>query len=232
MKLCMNGDDLGYTMANTLGIFQAYRDGILRSTTALTNSAYSENAAELSRQYPGLGIGVHLTLTLDKPLTENKTLHDENGMFWTGRTTIWTKDPDYNEIYQEWKAQIERFISIFGRKPTHLDSHHSVHDATEQALKVATDLAKEYGLCLRRYNDRFEFCGKLYGPTFTKENLIAVLEENKGKDLEIMCHPGWCDLELYRKSSYAAGRVQELDVLCSEQVKQYVAENGIELCHY
>jgi predicted glycoside hydrolase/deacetylase ChbG (UPF0249 family) len=64
------------------------------------------------------------------------------------------------------------------------------------------------------------------------DNLIAALEEHKDQDLEIMCHPGWCDLELYRKSSYAAGRVQELDVLCSEEVKNYVAENGIELCHY
>ncbi len=232
MKLCVNGDDLGFTMANTLGIFQAYRDGILRSTTALTNSVYIERAAELSRQYPGLGIGVHMTLTLDRPLTENKTLHDENGNFWPGSKTIWTKDPDYNEIYHEWKAQIERYIELFGRKPTHLDSHHGVHDATEQALKVATDLAEEYGLCLRRNNDRFTFSGRLYGPNFTKENLIAILEENKDKDLELMSHPGWCDLELYRRSSYSTGRVQELDVLCSEQIKQYVIENGIELCHY
>ena len=233
MKLIMNGDDLGYTMANTNGIFQACTDGILRSTTALTNSKYFEKAAEMSKAYPQLGIGVHLTLTLGAPLTENKTLHNENGEFYPGRKTIWTKDPDYNEIYQEWKAQIERYISVFGHKPTHLDSHHGVHDATPEALQIAFDLGKEYGLQLRRHST-YAYCGKLYGPNFTVENLIEAIEEfrKEDRDVEFMCHPGWCDLELYRMSSYAAGRLQELDVLCDPRVLAYVKDYQIELGHY
>lgn len=71
-----------------------------------------------------------------------------------------------------------------------------------------------------------------YGPVATAETLIRLLEENKDSDIEIMCHPGWCDLELYRMSSYAADRVKELDVLCSPEVLRYVRENQIELCHY
>lgn len=231
MRLVINGDDLGYTMGNTNGIFQAYRDGILRSTTALTNSKYIVEAAKMCEDYPGLGVGVHMTLTLGRPLTENKTLHDENGEFYPGRKMIWTKNPDYNEIYQEWKAQIDRYIEVFGKKPTHLDSHHSVHDATPETLKIAKDLAQEYGLQLRRYSE-FTFVGSLYGPNFTRENLIQTLEDHKDEDIEIMCHPGWCDLELYRMSSYGAGRVQELDVLCSKEVLDYVKEHQIELCHY
>ena len=92
-------------------------------------------------------------------------------------------------------------------------------------------LAKEYGLQLRRYSE-FRFVGTLYGPNFTRENLIQTLEDHRDEDIEIMCHPGWCDLELYRMSSYGAGRVQELDVLCSKEVSDYVKEHGIELCHY
>lgn len=233
MRLCINGDDLGYTMANTNGIFQAYTDGILRSTTALTNSRYFEKAAEMSRAYPGLGIGVHMTLTLGTPLTDNKTLHNENGEFYPGRKTIWAKDPDYNEVYQEWKAQIDRYIKVFGHLPTHLDSHHSVHDATPEAKKIAFDLAEEYGLQLRRYSS-FTFFGGLYGDNFTVENLIETIEKYRleNEDLEIMCHPGWCDLELYRMSSYAAGRLQELDVLCDPRVMAYVQDHQIELVHY
>ncbi len=233
MKLVINGDDLGYTRANSEGIFQAYEEGILRSTTALTNSKYFEEYIEKAeKEHPGLGVGVHMTLTLGAPLTQNKTLTDpETGEFWPGRKKIWEMNPDYDEIYAEWKAQIERFISVTGHKPTHLDSHHSVHDATPEAKAVSLRLAEEYGLQLRRYGS-YKFVAGFYGPVATAETLIRLLEENKDSDIEIMCHPGWCDLELYRMSSYAADRVKELDVLCSPEVLRYVRENQIELCHY
>jgi hypothetical protein len=231
MKLVINGDDLGYTIGNTQGIIEAYKNGILRSTTALTNSDYLLVAKKLTDDLPGLGIGVHLTLTLGRPLTENKTLHDENGMFYQGRKTIWSKDPDYDEIYDEWKAQIERYIEVFGHMPTHLDSHHSVHDATPEALAVSKRLADEYQLELRRYS-RFKFVMGFFGPTATKETMIDILTQNLDSDIEIMCHPGFCDLELYRNSSYSLDRVKELDVLCDDEVKQFVADHNIELVHY
>lgn len=231
MKLVINGDDLGYTMGNTLGIIEAYKNGILRSTTALTNSDYILDAKKLTDDLPDLGIGVHLTLTLGRPLTTNKTLHDDNGLFYSGRKTIWSKNPDYDEIYNEWKAQIERYINVFGHKPTHLDSHHSVHDATPEALQVSKRLAEEYGLELRRYS-RFKFVTGFYGPSATKETMINLLKENLDNDIEIMVHPGYCDLELYRSSSYSLDRVKELDVLCNEEVKQFITDNNIELVHY
>ncbi len=231
MKLIINGDDLGYTMGNTEGIIEAYQKGILRSTTALCNSPYLNEASEFSKRNPGLGVGVHLTLTLGKPLTENRTLHDESGNFYQGRKTIWTNNPDYEEIYLEWKAQIEQYIKVFGHMPTHLDSHHSVHDATPEALKVSQRLAEEYHLPMRRYSN-YKYVSGFYGEAATRETMISILLENKDQDIEIMCHPGFCDLELYRSSSYSLGRVVELDVLCSDEVKTYIKEENIELVHY
>ncbi len=231
MKLIINGDDLGYTMANTLGILEAYDHGILRSTTALTNAKYIEKAAELANQREGLGVGVHLTLTLGKPLTQNQTLHDTDGNFYKGRTTIFQNNPDYDEIYLEWKAQIERFIEIFGKMPTHLDSHHSVHDATPQALQVAQRLAKEYNLPLRGYNP-YRFVTGFYGPVATIDTMKQLLLEHREEDIEIMCHPGYCDLELYRMSSYALDRLKELDVLCNPDLMKWIDEQQIELAHY
>ena len=231
MKLVVNGDDLGYTMANTLGIFQACRDGILRSTTVLTNSKYFEKAAALSKEYPELGVGVHMTLTIGRPLTENSTLHAPDGNFWRGSKTIFEKNPDYDEVYREWKAQIERYIEVYGHMPTHLDSHHHVHLATEQATRVAKQLAEEYGLELRGFS-RYKFVDGFYRETATKEVLLRLLEENRDSDIELMCHPGWCDLELYRLSSVSFDRVKELDVLCDPEVIAYIKEHQIELGHY
>lgn len=231
MKLVVNGDDLGYTMGISYGIVEGYKKGILRSTTALCNSDYLIESKKLCDDYPGLGIGVHLTCTLGRSLTKNKTLTDENGNFFPGRKTIWTKEVDYDELYNEWKAQIEKYIEVFGHKPTHLDSHHSVHDATPEAFQVAQKLANEYNLQMRRYGP-YKFVSKFYGPGMTSDILISILEENKDTDIEIMAHPAFVDLDLYRMSSYSLGRVIELSVLCDDKVKQYIEDNHIELVHY
>ena len=230
MKLIINADDFGYTRGNTEGILEAYRKGIVRSTTALCNMPWLEYGRDLAKDCPGLGIGVHLTLTLGKSLTGVKTFTDHQGNFLS-KKDIGSAVLDMEEIYDEWKAQIERYIQVFGRKPTHLDSHHSVHDLNPKHREVAMRLGEEYGLYVRRYGP-YEFVPQFYGPSATEEHLIEVLEEYKGKDIEIMTHPGFCDLELYRASSYNTQRVQELSVLCSQKVLEYVEKNHIELTHY
>ena len=232
MKLIVNGDDLGYTRGNTYGIFQAYQEGILRSTTALANSPYFEDAIRTAHEeYPGLGIGVHLTLTLGRPLKESRTLQDpETGNFFKLKK-FFEQEIDYDEVYAEWKAQIERFIEVSGHKPTHMDSHHHVYEKTPQALKAAMRLAEEYGLPMRSHGD-FAFVSSFSGPSATKEYLLQILADNSNRDIELMCHPGWCDLELYRQSSYALERVKELAVLCDPEVRKYIEEHHIELCHY
>ncbi|MBR3311736.1 MAG: carbohydrate deacetylase [Solobacterium sp.] len=233
MKLVVNGDDLGYTRGNTYGIFQAYAEGILRSATALTNSPYFEWAVKTAEeQYPGLGVGCHMTLTLGRPLTENKTLTDpETGEFYKGSGTVFTKNPDYDEVYAEWKAQIEHFVRVAGHLPTHLDSHHHAHEATPEALQTALRLAEEYGLELRGHGS-YKFVQGFYRDTIKKDYLIHLLEEHAGEDIELMCHPGWIDMELYRRSSYAFERVKELDILCDPEVIRYIEEHNITLCHY
>lgn len=230
MRLVVNGDDLGYTKANTLGIVEACRRGILRSTTALGNSDYLAFAREAADTCPELGVGVHLTLTLGRSLTGGRTFTRPDGTFMS-RKEVYAAELDPDEVYAEWKAQVERFIEVFGRMPTHLDSHHGVHDFNERQLAVARRLAGEYGLEMRRYGS-FAYVAGFYGPTATADTLIRLMEEHAGEDIEIMTHPGYCDLELYRASSYNVDRVVELDALCDERVLAYVRDHNIELAHY
>ena len=230
MKLVINADDFGYTKANTAGIIEGYRRGVIRSTTALCNMPYLEWGRDLAKDCTGLGIGVHLTLTLGKSLTGGRSFTDGQGNFLS-RNEIYAADLDPDEVYAEWKAQIQRYIEVFGHKPSHLDSHHSVHDFNEQQKAIVLRLAEEYGLHVRRYGP-YQYVAGFYGPTATREDLLRILEENEGRDIEIMTHPGYCDLELYRESSYNVHRVQELDVLCAQEVLDYVRDHGIELTHY
>lgn len=240
MRVVVNGDDFGYTKANTLGILQAYRDGILRSTTALMNAPYIGWARDLVLEgYEDLGIGVHLSLTLGKPLTDGETLADRSGFFPSRMEALARARMglyDLSEVHAEWIAQVERFIEVFGKMPTHLDSHHGVHDMTEELLGVAREVAGKYGLDLRRDNDRFMFEPGFSGSKERVEvdNLIKLFEKHLalGHDIELLCHPGYCDLELYRRSSYSLNRVRELDVLCDDRVISFIRNHNIELVHY
>lgn len=232
MKLVVNGDDFGLTKGVTYGILEAHEKGILTSTTALTNSKWFSFAMDEAKKYPSLGIGVHLNLTIGKPLTKASSLIDPNTvMFYRRPEKLFSYEVDYDEIYHEWKAQIERFIEVSGRYPDHLDSHHFVTDYNEYTKEILNRLCREYNLPARM-DGSFFFTRGFYGPTVTRKDLIQILRENLSRDVEIMVHPGWCDLELYHKSSYSLKRVEEMDVLCSDAIKEFIKNHNIELVHY
>ena len=96
---------------------------------------------------------------------------------------------------------------------------HDFHDnylATER-------LAKEYHLPVRRYSD-YLFVKEFVNEKISVEGLIDILEKYKNKNIEIMTHPGNCDLELYEKSSYSLNRVVELSILCHQDIKDYIMQ--------
>ena len=64
------------------------------------------------------------------------------------------------------------------------------------------------------------------------EGLIQILEKYQNQDIEIMTHPGNCDLELYQKSSYSLDRVKELSILCSPGIKKYIKDKDITITNY
>ena len=172
MKLVINADDFGYTRGNTEGILEGYRKGIVRSTTALCNMPWLEYGRDLAKDCPGLGIGVHLTLTLGRSLTGVKSFTDAQGNFLS-KKDIGSAVLDMEEVYDEWKAQIERYIQVFGHRPTHLDSHHHVHTLNENNKKVAMRLGEEYGLFVRCCGP-YEFVSGFYGPSATEEHLLEI----------------------------------------------------------
>lgn len=231
MKVIVNGDDLGYTMGINEGMVIGGERGILRSTTAIMNGAYIQEGAKMMKEHPEIGVGLHLNLTLGRPLTECPSLTDpQTGLFYAGRTEVWKHNPDYTEIEKEWNAQMEEFIHVFEKLPDHIDSHHSVHDATPQALAISKQLAQKYNLPMRRYNS-FQYVPDMFAKN-SADDLIAIFKKYEGTDIEIMAHNAVVDLDLYRWSSYSFPRVQELDILCSEEMKNYVQEHNIEITNY
>ncbi|SUG83063.1 Cellobiose phospho transferase system YdjC-like protein [Salmonella enterica subsp. enterica] len=56
--LIVNADDFGLSKGQNYGIVEAYRNGVVTSTTALVNGEAIDHAAQLSRELPALGVGM------------------------------------------------------------------------------------------------------------------------------------------------------------------------------
>lgn len=237
-KLIVNADDFGLSQGNTIGIVLAHQQGIVTSTTCLMNMPYTEFALQLAHQYPSLGVGVHLTITVGKPLIEGKFSYTDDNGFFKKKSTYIDKQPHAKEeeLYYEWKAQIEKFIAITGHKPTHIDSHHHVH-LLPWHQDIAIKLAKEYDIPMRQREhilETYEYVrcdDRMYDDDI---NYAFVTQAMSTDDeiLELMCHPALLDQRLYDISSYSLPRMKELELLSSPQLKQFIHDHHIALINF
>ena len=240
-KLIVNADDFGLTEGNTIAHILCHEDGILTSTTMMVNMPYAPLAVSLAKKHPNLGIGIHFVLTMGRPLIEGpKSFTDENGNFRKQGTYAsgYPDNVDENEVYAEWKAQMEKFIDMMGKKPTHIDSHHHVH-LRDNLYPIAKRLAKEYDLPmrLRPETDKTDYDYEIalmlpgfYDDTATveyvTENTFGIWDH---EIIEIMCHPAFIDQRLIDISSYCKERANEMKVVRDKRLKQWIKEHDIEL---
>lgn len=238
MKVVLNVDDYCFCKSQIDGTIFAYQNGVVSSTTCMANMSDEllEYGVAKAKENPGLAIGCHLNLTYGCPVTKNKTLTAEDGHFFKS-SVINYESLDQEEIYNEFKAQIERFIKFFGKKPTHLDSHHRGYPimSTNNIRYIVERLEQEYGLPRGRRSSRdVIFVGELYNE-FTIENFKKVLLESMDRGLDCIeqaCHAAFVDKELFENTSYTYQRVMELKVVTSEEIKQFYKEHNIERAHY
>ena len=71
-RLIVNADDFGLTRGVSAGILAARRHGIVTGTTVLVTAALDRDQLAEARA-SGLGIGLHVNLTLGRPLTGAKS---------------------------------------------------------------------------------------------------------------------------------------------------------------
>lgn len=239
-KIIFNADDFGLTHGVNTGIIEAYNNGVVRSTTLMVTMPYAEEAVKLAARCKGLGVGVHLTGTIGKPLMDNMTsLIDSEGYFHKVNK-VFRGEVSYNldELYTEWKAQIEKFISLVGRKPTHIDSHHHVH-LHPNHVKVALRLADEYKVPMRGKGIKdksvktVNLVENFYETNVTYEFFNEDIKSKVQSEVaDVMCHPAIADEELKKVSSYSINREEELRILTSEKLKSWLKENNIEVINY
>src|SRR4029077_2298949 len=233
-RLIVNADDFGRSAGVNLGIVRAHREGIVTSTTLMTNAPGTVHAATLAATTPGLAIGVHLVVTYERPLlnpSRIRSLVREDGSFWRPSELL-ARSIDRREALMEYRAQFARARELIGREPTHIDTHHWVHDHPALSWAVC-ELARETGAAARTHTpeqrDEYRAKGVRTPDHFTREfqhpghievaDLLALLSRLEDGFTELMCHPGEPDPELVATSAYARERPLELAVLTDPRVR-------------
>lgn len=230
-KLIVNADDFGFTDSVSRGIIEAYKDGIVTSTTLMASLPTAKNAAMLALENPGLAVGIHFVLTSGYPVSAGvSSLVNLDGRFPKHEEFETKTGINADEVEKEFRAQLERFLS-FGLTPSHFDSHHHVH-LTDTVRPVVEKLAKEHNVPVRCYGD-VHFIDGFFDETANMEVLCELLNASKSHDVaEFMCHPGYVDDTLRSIDSYRDMREKELAVLTSPELKQLIEKLNIELISY
>src|SRR5882724_4025981 len=114
--LIVNADDFGMTEGHNRAIIDAHRNGIVTSTSLLANGYAFEHAADLARQIPTLGVGVHLTLTEGLPVStfDARFLDDSHKLPLSNQPyarAMLTLRLPYTAISREFEAQIKKVIA-------------------------------------------------------------------------------------------------------------------------
>lgn len=251
-RLIVNADDFGYSHAVNLGIAESHVNGIVTSTTLMANMLGTNHAVELSKKMPNLAIGVHLTLTCGKPILGNNvsSLINNDGYFHKlGDFKKGIIKINENELYSEWKAQIDKLYSA-GIMLSHMDSHHHIHtfDETKKVVKV---LSEEYKLPVRncrkiKNNNEINFLDLCNYDVIrdmntkyltAREQCFKIIESNIVKNIkfeksEAMCHPAFLDSSLLEGSSFNVARIREVDILRDPYMKELINKYDIKLCNY
>lgn len=212
MRFIFNADDFGLSKGVNEGILHCYQSGAITSASLMTNTLFFEDAVALIHQHDLPNIGLHVNLTEFKSiLSSHKTIVDGQGNFMRNIADL--KQIDYTEVYAEIEAQYQKALHA-GVKITHLDSHHHVH-MSHTLRKPFIAFAKKYHLPLRKINFftrnplrwlEFKmdtqkvnyytdyFSADFYDDTVQLVKLFQIVKQYPKGTLEIMCHPGYQDM--------------------------------------
>ncbi len=229
--LIVNADDWGAFRAGTDAIESCFEAGAISSASAMVHMADSRRAASIAsqRERP---IGLHLNLTqeFDAPHVPGPVGERQRrllGHFSDLRRRRWllSADPRVHRLVRSAiEDQLEEFHRLYGRAPTHVDSHHHVHvcpdvflsRAMAPGLRVRQTLSPppgagpgnparrlKHGVLAWRFitTDRFWRARETSGAGSVP--IATAVEHARREPVEVMVHPSFPDeLEALRSEAW------------------------------
>ncbi len=205
IKLIINADDFGMSMIFNEKILELLEKRLIKSTTVMINRVTEEQRTQLNKLVSlkdKISIGLHVELDLEKPMPEQV------------------------------EEQYNKFIKVFGFKPSHLDVHKMTRN--ENAVKTINEFAHKHNLPTRNHDipsDTKQTTDRvLVSVKGDYEEILNFLKKmNDGHSYEIAMHPGKYDSS--SKSSLNKQREAEFD--CIVRLQDFLRENkNVKLISY
>lgn len=225
-RLVVNADDFGLSRGVNRGIIEAHLNGIVTSTSLMVRSSWATDGVNATRTAPGLSVGLHVDLGSWEYIDGE----------WQVREAVVALD-DADAVRDEVHRQVEAFIRLVGKTPTHLDSHQHVHRG-EPARTVVSETAKRLSVPLRASTPGIVYCGEFHGQTSKGEPLpaavsvdalVGIIRRLAPGVTELGCHPGYV---ASLRDPYATEREIELLSLCDPKIAEAITNADVELCSY
>jgi predicted glycoside hydrolase/deacetylase ChbG (UPF0249 family) len=216
--LIFNADDFGASTGINNGIVECHVGGVVTSASLMVTGRAAAEAAALARAHPALSVGLH----------------------WD----VWGEDErtfdlrDLQAVRDEFRRQVDEFVRLLGRLPTHVDSHQHAH-RKKSAAALLRELTHELGLPLREdgsVRHRGGFYGQWEWQVTDLEHIgVPFLQwmlrnEVRAGWNEFACHPGRVTPDF--RSVYLHEREVEIRTLTDPAIPATLRELGIELASY
>jgi predicted glycoside hydrolase/deacetylase ChbG (UPF0249 family) len=255
-KVIFRADDFGYSKAGNDGAIKAIDDGVVTMVELMPDTPGAVDAMERIRERPWISVNWHAHFWGRPVLGAEKvpSLVDKSGRFKQNYSThrVNPEGMDYGELVAECRAEIKRCIKIMGRAP---DATAGLgNDVIGRAMKA---VCEEFGIAYGYYGDdtptaprkfeanpkwadrkiyeyeNFGSPGLLLVDYEKYDPLASILKMDLTRDRIWMRsqHPGYVDDIIWADTweICSVHRIKDVMVLCSEELKQWVRNNNVEL---
>lgn len=242
-KILLRADDLGFSRAVNYGIYDTVRTGLIQSVGVMVNMEATQHGVDLLKEL-NCCFGLHTNFCAGKPLCAPEdvpSLVESDGRFHssTKYRKAETEFITYEDSMKEISAQYQKFLSLFGHKPTYFEAHAVKSEIMAHAL---ADFAVQNDLL---YQPAFQplYIGKreipvcmvnMMAPDYdcAKELERQVLDLKEEEAKIYVFHPGYLDQTIVGLSSLTTGRIKDAAVLQSPSTKEMLAKNQVECISY
>lgn len=260
-QFIVQADDLAISHATTLGIIDSIHHGLVRNTGIFTNRPDAPFAAEALKDVTGVDIGIDLNFVTGAPILPVDAVPDlvndrgdfrSSGQLRSTHTLVrqdgfygdYQPEPfDHDQLHAEAKAQVERFLHLFGRAPSYVHHHSFVSVMSDQVLH---EIANEYGLLV--VDDLFrsgriplipnDWYSSPFGSTeqATADPVAAFMPyvpQILDADITaIITHPGYVDGEIIDVSSYNIIRARDHQLVTDAGIMSILGRSGVDIVSY
>jgi hopanoid biosynthesis associated protein HpnK len=197
-RLIVNADDFGLTSGVNRAIIELHTAGLVTSTSLMARAGTTDEAIELARATPSLGVGCHVVLVDGEPvlppeqipsLVDARTGHFPNSLtafllrLFTGRIRA-------EEIEAEAAAQIAH-LQQRGVRLTHIDTHKHTH-IFSAVLRPVLRAARAAGIRAVRHPFEPEWAVRAaIGAPLARVVQIAALRPLAPRSRQIMTQEGF-----------------------------------------